>query len=154
LSDLEKTVAKAFKLRGKSRLTRTELTFALAYELKWFTPDECKEVLDAAFKEGLLKEAGDKLAPTFNVKAVDVPKDFVPSRGVLNVKSLLDRLLDMLAAAGIDYKAALEMVESKRKEYGGLITPEAAALIIAREKKLDVEPYVDEAYGRLLEKRE
>lgn len=154
MSELEKTVAKAFKLRGKSRLNRTEFIFALSYELKWFTPEESKEVLDAALKEGLLKEAGDKLVPTFNVKTVDVPKDFKPATGVLVGKSLLDRLVDLLTTADIDRKTALEMVEKKQKEYGGLITPEAAALIIAREKKLNVEQYVDEAYGQLLDKKD
>ncbi len=151
MSELEKIIAKAFKLRGKSRLNRTELTFALSYELKWFSPDESKEVLDAALKEGLLKEAGGKLSPAFNVKGVDVPADFKPA-DVLKVKSLLDKILDLLEAAGIDRKAALEMAGKKREEYGGLITTEAAALIIAKEKNLDVEPYVDDAYKQLLDK--
>ncbi len=151
VSELESTVAKAFKLRGKSRLNRTEFTFALSYELKWFTPEESKEVLDAALKQGLLKEAGGKLIPTFNVKNVDVPADFKPTN-ILMGKSLLDRLVDLLTTADIDSKTALEMVEKKQKECDGLITPEAAALIIAKEKKLNVEPYVDEAYRQLLEK--
>jgi hypothetical protein len=154
VSELETIVAKAFKLRGRSRLNRTELTFALAYELKWFTPEESKDVLDAALKQGLLKEAGDKLAPTFNVKSVNVPADFKPTAGVLTEKSLLDRLVDLLTTADIDRKTALEMVEKKQKEYGGLITPETAALIIAKEKKLNAEPYVDEAYGQLLGKKD
>ncbi len=154
VSELESTVAKAFKLRGKSRLNRTEFTFALSYELKWFTPEESKEVLDAALKQGLLKEAGGKLAPTFNVKNVEVPSDFKPGTDILKGKSLLDRIMDLLTTADIDRKTALEMVEKKQKEYGGLITPEAAALIIAKEKKLDVEPYVDEAYRQLLEKKD
>ncbi len=97
-------------------------------------------------------EAGEKLAPTFNVRTVDVPKDFKPTKGILAEKSLLDRIVDLLTTADIDRKTELEMVEEKQKEYGGLITPEAAALIIAREKKMNVEPYIDEAYRQLLEK--
>jgi len=152
LSELETTVARAFKLRGKSRLNRTELVFALAYELKWFTPEESKEVLEAALKQGLLKEVGGKLVPTFNVKNVEIPPDFKPTAGLLKLKPLLDRIVDLLATADIDHKAAMEMIERKQREYGGLISPETAALIIASEKRLNVEPYVDEAYGQLLEK--
>ncbi len=151
MSELEKTVAKAFKLRGKARLSRTEFTFALAYELKWFTPEESKEVLDMALKQGLLKESGGKLSPTFNVKTIEVAEGFKPA-DVLKGKSLLDEILDLLAGAGVDRNAAPDMVEKKRNDYGGLITPETAALIIAKEKNLDVEPYIDEAYRQLLEK--
>lgn len=151
MSDLELAVARAFQLRGKSRLNRTEFTFALTYELKWFSPDESKDVLDAALDQGLLKDEGGKLVPTFNVKGVVVPADFKPGKDVLEVKSLFDRTLDLLASVGIDRTAALEMIGNKQKEYGGLVTPEAAALIIAKEKKLNIEPYVDEAFKQILE---
>ncbi len=153
MSDLELAVARAFQLRGKSRLNRTEFTFALSYELKWFTPEESKDVLDVALKQGLLKEEGGKLVPTFNVKGVAVPADFKPTMAVLEEKSLFDRTLDLLASAGIDRATALEMIGKKQKEYGGLVTPEVAALIIAKEKKLNVEPFVDEAYKQVREKK-
>lgn len=154
MSELEMVVARAFQLRGKSRLNRTEFTFALAYELKWFSPEESKDVLDAALKQGLIKEEGGKLAPAFNVKSVVVPPDFHPGKDVLSEKSLFDRTLDLIGTAGIDRASALEMVGKKQKEYGGLMTPETAALIIAKEKKLNIEPYVDEAYKQILEKKE
>jgi len=134
VSDLEMAIARAYQLRGKSRLNRTEFTFALSYGLKWFTPEESKDVLDAALKQGLLKEDGGKLVPTFSVKGIVVPADFKPSMAVLEEKSLFDRTLDLLASSGIDRAAALEMIGKKQKEYGGLVTPEVAALIIAREK--------------------
>ncbi|HTY90663.1 MAG TPA: DUF2240 family protein [Methanocella sp.] len=153
LSDLELAVARAFQLRGKSRLNRTEFTFALAYELKWFTPEESKEVLEAALKQGVLKETGDRLVPAFNVKGVVVPPDFKPGKDILEEKSLFDRTLDLLVSAGIDRVAALELIGQKQKEYGGLVTPEAAALIIAREKKLNVEPYIDEAYKEIIQEK-
>ncbi len=154
MSELETAIARAFKLRGKSRLNRTELVFAMAYELKWFTPEQCKDVLDAALRQGLLKEANGKLVPTFSVKNAEIPPDFKPSPGILEGKCLLDRVLDLLATAGIDRKTALEMAGKKQEEYGGLITPETAALIIAREKKMDIEPYVDEAYGQILKRKD
>ncbi len=150
MSELEMAVAQAFKLRGKSRLNRTEFTFVLAYELKWFTPEESAEVLDAALKKGLLKEEGGKLLPTFNVKLVDVPKDFKPDMGILKEKNLFDQVLDLLAAAGIDRTTALVMIGNMQKEYGDLVTPEAAALVIARGKGLDVRSLIDNAYSQLV----
>lgn len=151
MSELEMAVAQPFKLRGKSRLNRTEFNFVLAYELKWFMPDESTQVLEAALKKGLLKEEGGKLLPTFNVKSVDIPKDFKPGMDILKEKSLFDRTLDLLATAGIDRATALEMIGNKQKEYGDLVTPEAAALVIARGKGLDVGSLIDDAYSQLLE---
>ncbi len=145
------TVAQAFKLRGKSRLNRTELTFALAYELKWFTPEESKEVLEAALKQGLLKEEGGKLSPAFNAKDVEIPTDFKPGMDILSEKSLINRLFELLGTAGIGHDAAREMIGEKEAEYDGLVTAEVAALVIAKEKKLDVGPLVDEAYRELVE---
>ena len=153
VSDLEMAVARAFQLRGKARLNRTEFTFALSYDLKWLTPDESKDLLEAAIDRGLIKEEGDKLIPTFNVKGVVVPADFKPGKDVLEEKSLFDRTLDLLASVGIDRTTALEMIGKKQKDYGGLITPEAAALIIAKEKNLNVDLLVDEAYRQMVEKK-
>jgi len=150
VSDLEVIVAQAFKLRGKSRLNRTEFTFVLAYDLKWFTSEESKDVLEAALVQGLLKEENGKLIPTFNVKAVNVPKDFKPGKDVLMEKSLLDRTLDLLATAGIDRQMALWMIKEKEEQYGNLVTPETAALAIAKENKLNIELLIDDAYRQLL----
>ncbi len=144
---LKNAIAHVFKGRGKSRLSRTEFTFALAYELKWLTPDESREAIDIALREGLLKEEGGKLVPTFNVKEAQVPRDF---RLKLTCRSLFDRTIDLLISAGMSREAALEMAAKKREQYGGLVTPEVAALAIAKEKKLSVEAYIDEAYAQLI----
>jgi hypothetical protein len=152
LSEIEFAVAKAFKLRGKSRLNRTEFTFALSYELKWFTPEESKEVLEAALSRGLLKEAGGKLTPTFNIKALEIPADFKPGKEILVVKGFFERILDLLATGGVDRETAMRLIEEKQKAYGGLITAETAGLAVAKEKGIDIGPYVDEAFTGLFEK--
>lgn len=154
MSDLENVVARAYQLRGKSRLSRTEFTFALAYELKWFTPEKARAVLDAAVERGLLREEGEKLVPAFSVKGVVIPADFKPGADVLEEKGLLDRILGLLEAAGTGRAAALELVENKRRRYDGLVTPEVAALIVASEKKLDIEPYVNEACREIVNKKQ
>jgi hypothetical protein len=151
LSDLEKIIAQAFRLRGKSRLNRTEFTLVLAYELKWFTSEESKEVVEAALRQGLLKEEGGKLSPTFNIKTLDIPKDFKPGKGILNEKSLFDATVEMIETTGLDRAAILKMVEEKEKQCDGLITRETAALIIAKARRLNIEPFIDDAYRQLLE---
>lgn len=151
LNDLEKTIAQAFRLRGKSRLNRTEFTLVLAYELKWFTPDESKDVIEAALKQGMLKEEGGKLIPAFNVKSTEVPRDFKPGKDILKEKSLLEATIELLETTGLDRATILKMIEEKEKRYGDLVTPETAALVVAKEKKLGVEILIDDAYCQLLE---
>jgi hypothetical protein len=153
VSELETIVAQAYRLRGKSRLNRTEFTFVLAYDLKWFSAEQSKEVLEAALKQGLLKDENGKLIPTFNIKTINVPKDFKPGTDILAEKSLLDKLLDLLAMAGIDRETALRMIKDKEEQYGNLVTPETAALVIAKEKKLNAGPLIDDAYRQLHESK-
>jgi hypothetical protein len=143
---LKNAMAHVFRLRGKSRLSRAELTFALAYELKWLTPEECGEAIGFALREGLLKEEGGKLVPAFNVKDVQVPRDF---RLSLAPKSLLDKIVDLLVSTGLSREAALDMVAKKQEQFGGLVVPEVAALAIAKERKLNIDAYLDEAYAML-----
>lgn len=150
MSELETIVAGAFKARGKARLNHTEFTFALSYELHWFTQEESKKVLEEALKSGLLKEEAGKLSPAFNLRDVNVPKDFKPAMDTLNEKSLFDRILDLLGKAGISNDEARALIEKKQKDSGDLLTKEVAALVIAKEKKLNVEPYIDEAYMQLM----
>jgi hypothetical protein len=154
LSDLEKTIAQAFRLRGKSRLNRTEFTFVLAYDLKWFTPEESKELVEAALTQGLLKEEGGKLIPAFNFKNLEVPKDFKPGKGILNEKNLFDATINLIETTGLDRVAILRMVDEKEKQCDGLITRETAALIIAKARKLNIEPFIDDAYSQLLENKD
>ena len=151
MSDLEKTIAQAFRLRGKSRLNRTEFTFVLAYELKWFTPEESKEIVESALTQGLLKEEGGKLSPAFNFKNLEVPKDFKPGKGILSEKSLFDITVNLIETTGLDRATILRIVDEKEKQCGGLITRETAALIIAKARKLNIEPFIDDAYSQLLE---
>ncbi|MGE5403276.1 MAG: DUF2240 family protein [Candidatus Doudnabacteria bacterium] len=141
--------AMPFKIRGKSRLSRAEFAFALSLDLKWFTPEQCSEVIESAERAGLLREEGGRLVPMFKVKEVHVPKDFKPSMDVLTQKapvSLFDEIFDLLCTSGLSREGALELIDEKEKKYGGLLTREAVGLVVAKERGLDVSAYVDKAF--------
>jgi hypothetical protein len=143
--------AMPFKLRGKSRLSRAEFVFVLSLDLKWFSPEDCKEVIKAAEQAGMVREEGGRLVPTFNVRGVELPKGFKPGLDILTKKSpgsLFERILDLLSAGGISREEALALIEEKEKAYGILLTREAVGLIIAKERGLNIMPYLDEALAQ------
>jgi len=145
--------AMPFKLRGKSRLSRAEFAFALSLDLKWFSPEESKEVIRSAEQAGMVREEGGRLVPTFNVRDVEVPEGFKPGLDILTQKSLeslFERILDLLSTSGLSHESAIALIDEKEKNYGDLLTREAVGLIIARERGLNVMPYIDEALARCI----
>ncbi|HMK46930.1 MAG TPA: DUF2240 family protein [Methanocella sp.] len=142
--ELRTTIARPFKVRGKSRLTRAEFSFAMSLDLKWFGPDECREVIEAGLRAGLLKEEKGRLTPAFDYKAVNVPTGFRPGPGIFK-KRLMERIEILLVNDGVEASAVHGMIERKRQELCDLVTPEVAGLVIAKERGLEVTALIDEA---------
>ena len=152
MDELRIVIAEPFKRRGKARLTPSEFTFALTLELKWLTPEESKQAIDEGLKAGLLKEEKGKVAPTFDYRSVAVPEGFRPGVDVFHKKSLLERIVSLLADSGLCEADARELIRQKQAYLFDYVTPEVAGLIIAKERGLDVMPYIDEAYAQLSKK--
>lgn len=152
MDELKATIAQAFKVRGKARLTRAELAFALSLDLKWFSPDESREVVETGLRVGLLKEEDGKITPYFDYRSVDVPPGFSPGADIFK-KPLLERIEILLVNSGIEADAVRGIIEKKQKELCDLVTPEVAGLIIARERDLDISEYIDEAFCQIVNYR-
>ncbi len=151
VSSLMIVTAMPFKLRGKSRLSRAEFAFALSLDLKWFSPEDSKEVIRSAEQAGMVREEGGRLVPTFNVRDVEVPEGFKPGPDILTQKSsgnLFELIMDLLSTSGLSREEALALIDEKEKDYGDLLTREAVGLIIARERSLNVMLYIDEALAQ------
>jgi hypothetical protein len=152
MDELKIVIAEPFKRRGKARLTPAEFTFALTLELKWLTPEESRRIIDEGLKAGLLKEEKGRIAPAFDYRSVAAPAGYKPDVDIFGKKTLLDRIVGLLAGSGMSDAEASELIRSKQEHLCDMVTPEAAGLIVAKEKGLDVMPYVDEAYAQLVKK--
>lgn len=152
MDELKIVIAEPFKRRGKARLTPAEFTFALTLELKWLTPEESRALIDEGLKAGLLKEEKGRIAPAFDYRSVVVPSGYRPGAGISVKKSLLDRIVGLLAASGMSEAEARELIRRKQEDLCDLITPEAAGLIVAKEKGLDAGNLIDEALAALARK--
>jgi hypothetical protein len=143
MDELELILARAFQLRNKSRLSLSELVFALSVDLKWFSQEKSREIIDDALRSGILRAEDDRLIPSFNVREIKVPAGFAPGG---SSKALMERIYDAIIASGVDRKAAEDAVLKKLSMLAGYITPEVAGIIVAREHGAEVNGLIDEAY--------
>lgn len=144
------TVAQPFQKRGKDVLTVNEFVFALSLDLKWFSPDQAKRVLSAAEDAGLLRRDGEKLRPQFD-RGVEVPFGFKPGPEILEERSLFDRILDrVISETGMSRREAVALVNEKQEKVHNVVFPEVAALLLAKEKGVEIAELAEEAYQSLI----
>ena len=83
-TDLVRTIAFAYRYKAAEKLPGSTLRLVLAYDLRWFAPEDAKRAVARALEAGLLVEDGEDLRPTFDVAAVEVPVNFRPGAGVFH----------------------------------------------------------------------
>jgi hypothetical protein len=152
MDELKIVIAEPFKRRGKARLTPAEFTFALTLELKWLTPDEGRQVIDEGIKAGLLREEKDRIVPTFDYRNIVAPAGYKPGVDIFCKKTLLDRIVGLLAGSGLSEAEAREQIKRKQEYLCDLVTPEVAGLILAKERGLDAGPLIDAVFVQLTKK--
>ena len=144
---LETATAVPFRQRGKTRLGEGEFVVALSLELDWFSPDQAKRLVDVAAGRGLLAREGSELVAQFDPGDVDVPEDFEPDESILREQSTFERVLDSLVAAGADKREAVAAINERQRELG--VTLEAAAVLYARRREIDVSDAAERALAEL-----
>lgn len=151
MSELLYTVAQPFRKRGKDVLTVNEFIFALSLDLKWFSPDQARRVLSAAEEAGLLRRDGEKLRPLFN-RSVEVPFGFKPGPDLLlKERDLFDRIIDRIVSISDTGKQdTVALVNQKQGDLHHMVSLEVAALLVAKEKELDIGDLAREAYDELI----
>jgi hypothetical protein len=133
---LRRTVAAPFRQRGVESMPESEFVVACSLDRDWFSPDQAKRLIDVAEGEGLLARDGDDVATTFDAGDVEIPEDFAPDEGVLQERSVFERVLDALIEAGVDKQSAVAASNRLQAELG--VTLEAAAVCYARREGVDV----------------
>lgn len=153
MSDLARALAFAFRRKGADAIPGSELRLLLAYDLRWFAPEDAKLVVQRALETGLLREEeGGVVRAAFDVAAVEVPLNFRPTRDVLD-EAPPARLPPARApaapapgpAAPAAAAPARETQEDEerlaldeRRRRGGLMDVEVARLVVARRAGEDV----------------
>ncbi len=144
---LRTAVATPFRQQGRDRMGKSEFVVALSLDRDWFSPDQAKRLLDVAASEGLVDRADGEVAVTFDVDDVAVPDGFVPDESILQERSTFERVLDAIVDAGVQKQEAVAAINSLQSDLG--LTVEAAAVVYARQKGVDVSELADRALGEL-----
>jgi hypothetical protein len=149
---LEVTVAAPFRDRGRTRLGEGEFVVALSLDRDWFTPDQAKRLVDVAAGRGLLSREAEDLVAEFDPASVAVPEGFVPDESVLREQSTFERVLSALEAAGVEKQAAVAAINERQRDLG--VTIEAAAVLDARRRGVDVDDVSERVQAELAGDRE
>lgn len=147
MSDMEIIVAQLFRDSGS--LTLEECVQRLSLDLRWFSPKMAGDVLKAAEMTKLVFMKDGMVYPNMDVSKITVPAGFRPGYESFEKKTVLDSALDRIVASGMKKHEAAARINELNEKYG-LVSIDACALAVAKERGVDVGDLIDEAYSQLL----
>jgi hypothetical protein len=83
-SEIEKIISFIFLRSGKKKLNKTEFYLNLSMDLKWFSPNEAKNLIDLAIKKKSLKVTDNILEPNFEINNIEIPFGYLPNKKKLS----------------------------------------------------------------------
>jgi hypothetical protein len=140
-------VAAPFRTKGRTRIGESEFVVALSLDRDWFSPDQAKRLIDVAVGEGLLQREDSDLIAEFSPTSVTVPNEFTPDESILRERTTFERVLDTLTDTGETKQESVAAINKLQTDLG--VTVEAAAVLYAHRKGLDVSDAADSALADL-----
>jgi hypothetical protein len=157
----EATVCTAafFRSIGKDVTTSDEFVMIASLELKWMSPSESKLLLKMLLDRGLLVKKGDFIRPSADLGGIDLPLAYKPSASFMeqlhskpaapapkkeSAPDLFHVLMGVAKENGIETKDFVPACSRIQKRLD--IDIAAAALIVLRDKGVDVSPYIGQVY--------
>ena len=156
-----------FRNKGKNVITKKEFTMVVSMDFHWMPYVKAKQLLAVLISKGILVRNGEFVKPSFEISDVDVPVAYRPSEELINSLvetktetpaprpapaggDLLPSLIEEAVKKGVQKRefVAESNAVSKRLDIDML----AAALIVLRDKGVDISPYIDRVYGEIAEK--
>lgn len=183
MSELQKTVTVVFNRKGKKLLSEREFINALFFELKWADPSgagrieakEAQRILEAAMRQGLLELSDGYVKPTFDLKSVEVPLNYKPTKDLLKEMGeggsapaeaipaspkgekkaepmpVFSVLIDDIAAkSGWNKRDVVSRINKVVERLS--VDAEVAALLIGKDVGVDVRKYLLEVKEEILKK--
>ncbi|MFH5799908.1 DUF2240 family protein [Haladaptatus sp. CMAA 1911] len=140
-------VAAPFQQSGRGRMRESEFVVSLSLDRDWFSPDQAKRLVDVASGQGLLSQEDGELVAEFDTASVEIPDDFVPDESLLQEQSTFEKVLDKVVSHGTSKQTAVAEINELQRE--AALTVEAAAVVYARRKGIDVSAEADAALADL-----
>ncbi len=143
---LRKTIASAYKSKGKRKMDRRELTYTLSFDLKFFSHETSKRVVEQAERKGILHEVDGLLEPSFELDEEKIEPDFKPDvNRIFSDDTLFDRIVGRIVLeTGKDRASVIAEINQKQLQLGNILDIEVVALIYALESKIYVGDFIEE----------
>lgn len=144
---LRTAVAAPFREAGGTEMGESAFVVALSLDRDWFSPDQAKRLVDVAASEGLIRREDGELAAQFDPQEVEVPDGFEPEESILRERSTFERVLGACVEAGEEKQGAVASINELQSELA--ITVEAAAVLYAHRRGIDVQDVAEKARAEL-----
>ncbi|HID26569.1 MAG TPA: DUF2240 family protein [Methanosarcinales archaeon] len=162
-TELKYTIAQPFKIKGADSLTINEFIFVLSLDLRWFTPNQSKQFLQIAIKNGLVSVQDNIVKPKFNTKSIEIPIGFKPDLDITQLNKLYTSIKEqtdrgvfektisrIISNTGRSKKEIMELVNKTHEKLLKIVDIEVAALLVASELDININDLIDEAYEKLV----
>ncbi|MEW6069686.1 MAG: DUF2240 family protein [Candidatus Thermoplasmatota archaeon] len=152
MNALQQTIAYVFKRKGKQEMSVKDFIYSLSIDLHWFSPEECKKLLNVCINSNLLVKDNDVIKPNFEIENVSIPLEFKPTKEILEHKKdiFLELVKELEVATKLDKKAIIAEINKLQNELN--IEIEVAALLIAKKYNIDISSYVKEVESAIRER--
>jgi len=153
MEPLRDAIALLFKRKGREELSEREFVLSASMDLRWFPPRDAQRLLQIGLETKLLESRDGTIRPSFDVSAIEVARDYVPTAEILSTptpseEDLFVRIVDSIAAkTGTDRKSVIRLVNGIQEKMD--VDLEVAALVAARQSDVDVAPFLPAAKKKL-----
>jgi len=124
-------------------MTMSELVYTLSLDLKWFSHEISKKVVERALDMGIIvKENGDVL-PAFDLNEISIPPNFKPDiRKVLSSSVFDEVVADISFKIGKTVPEVIAEINQLQEKFNYMLEIEVVALILAKKHGIDISPYL------------
>ena len=153
MEELRNAIALLFKRKGRDELSEREFVLSASMDLRWFPPRDAQRLLQVGLETKLLESRDGTIRPVFDVSAVEVPRDYVPTTAILSTptpmeENLFVRIVDAVASrTRMDRKTVIRRVNEVQERMD--LEIEVAALIVARQAGVDVAQFLPAVKSKL-----
>ncbi|TMB77950.1 MAG: DUF2240 family protein [Chloroflexi bacterium] len=134
-------------------MSEREFVLSASMDLRWFPPRDAQRLLQLGLETKLLESQGGAIRPAFDVSAVEVPRDYIPTSAILEVPTpasadVFLRIVDAIVAkTRTDRKSVIASVNAVQEKLD--VEVEVAALVAAHQMGVDATPFVPTVKNRL-----
>jgi len=164
MDELEICLAALFLNKGRDVLTAKEFTMYVSLDLRWMQVKDADALMTVLIEKKLMARTGEYLRPAVDISSIIVPVAYRPSESFIDSlrvrgqpaaakkadgrADVLSKLIGEALAAGMGKGAFVSECNklSKRAD----VDMEVAALMLLREKGVDVSPFIDEVLSSIL----